>query len=107
MSIFDLFGSVRDINKGVETYKKTPGAVLVDVRTREEYAYGHIDSSVNIPLDQISKVNYSKETPLFVYCQSGSRGSAACTWLNQNGFHATNIGGIMNYRGAIKTGGNR
>jgi len=107
MSIFDLFGTGRDVNKGVEHYKQTPGGVLLDVRTPEEYTCGHIASSVNMPLDKLAKISYPKDTPLFVYCQSGSRSSSACTWLNQNGFHATNIGGIMNYRGAIKTGGNR
>lgn len=107
MSIWDLFGVGKDVNKGVEEYKNTPGAILVDVRTPEEYVGGHIDASVNIPLDKLTRIGYPKTTPLFVYCQTGSRSSSACTWLNQNGFHATNIGGIMNYHGAIKTGGKR
>ena len=52
MGFFDFFKS-KDINKGVEEYRKTKGAVLIDVRTEEEFSYGHIESSLNIPLQSI------------------------------------------------------
>jgi phage shock protein E len=48
--LFNLF-SRRDINQGVEEWRNTKGAVLLDVRTQNEYAGCHIDGSVNIPLD--------------------------------------------------------
>lgn len=44
-----------DINIGIEEYKNTPGAKLIDVRTREEYSSGHIPGSVNIPLQVTSE----------------------------------------------------
>ena len=41
MGIFSFFKSI-DINQGINEYKNTPGAVLVDVRTTQEYKEGHI-----------------------------------------------------------------
>lgn len=107
MRIFNGSEADPDIKHGMEQYQNTPGAVLIDVRSTKEYAGGHIPESVNIPLNQIDSIHYPKSTPIFVYCQSGIRGGSACKWLNQHGFHAINIGGMMNYRGAIRTGGNR
>ena len=42
-----------DINAGVEEFRATPGARLIDVRTAGEYAGGHIPGAVNVPLQQI------------------------------------------------------
>ena len=73
MSIFGFFKQA-DINAGVQEFLKTEKAVLLDVRTKEEYESGHIENSENIPLQQIQKVLdkiTDKNTPLFVYCQSG------------------------------------
>jgi len=39
-----------NINKGLEEFKSTPGAVLVDVRELDEFASGHIPGAVNLPL---------------------------------------------------------
>ena len=39
-----------NINEGIEEFRKTPGAVLVDVREADEYASGHIPNAVNEPL---------------------------------------------------------
>ncbi len=91
-----------DINKGVETYKKTEGAVLLDVRTPEEYQQRNIPGSKNVPLQQISnveKIVENKDTPLFVYCLSGGRSSAATKALKQMGYsNVNNIGGISAYK---------
>ena len=94
-----------DINLGVEEYKRTVGAVLIDVRTTEEYKEGHIDGSINIPLDQIMTVNNiikDRETSIFVHCLSGSRSGQAVSYLQQMGYKkAQNIGGISNYQGKV------
>ena len=95
-----------DINKGVDEWKDTPGAVLLDVRTPEEYRQGHIPGSVNIPLDSIRRAANkvpSKQTPLFVYCRSGSRSSQAVQALRQMGYaRVKNIGGISRYKGKVE-----
>ena len=107
MSIFGFFKQA-DINAGVQEFLKTEKAVLLDVRTKEEYESGHIENSENIPLQHIEKVLAiitDKNTPLFVYCQSGARSSSATSALKQMGFsHVTNIGGISSYRGKVVKG---
>ncbi|MDY5055898.1 MAG: rhodanese-like domain-containing protein, partial [Bullifex sp.] len=49
MGFFDFLKGP-DINEGVKEYRETNGAVLIDVRTPEEYREGHIPESMNIPL---------------------------------------------------------
>ena len=104
MSIFSVFQKP-DMDAGVERCRQTPGAVLLDVRTPEEYAAGHVPGSLNIPLDRISGARLEKGAPLFVYCRSGARSGQACAILRQRGFEAANIGGILGYHGDLEQGG--
>lgn len=106
MGLFNLFHGA-DINAGVAECKTTGGAVLLDVRTEEEYRNGHIDGSVNLPLDRISSIEEivkDKNTPLYVHCLSGGRSGRAVSRLKQMGYtNAKNIGGISGYHGkAVK-----
>ncbi len=95
-----------DINAGVEKYRATPGAVLLDVRAAQEYRQGHIPSSVNLPLDRIGQADMyfeDRDTPLFVYCYSGARSAQAAAALKSMGYaNVVNIGGIADYRGATE-----
>ena len=104
MGLFD-FLKMPDINEELEKYKATPGAVLLDVRTTDEYRQGHIEGSVNLPLDQIAAIGNivkNKKTPLYVHCLSGARSGQAVSHLRQMGYtNATNIGGISGYRGKV------
>lgn len=105
MGFFD-FLKQPDINQGVDQYQTTSGAILLDVRTPEEYAEGHIAESCNIPLgiiDKTAEIVYNKDTPLFVYCLSGGRSRQAAAALKQMGFtNVTNIGGIADYHGKVE-----
>lgn len=105
MSVFDLLKR-NDINKKVNELVNIPTAVLIDVRTPQEYKEGHIPKSINIPLQKIETIDKTikdKDTPLYVYCKSGNRSNQACSILKQNGYtNVENIGGIMNYKGEIK-----
>ena len=102
MNIRNVLGKRENINAGVEACRETPGAVLLDVRTPEEYAQGHIPGSFNLPLDQVEGITFSRDTPLFVYCLSGARSGRACAGLEQNGYDVRNIGGIMGYHGPLE-----
>lgn len=107
MGFFDLFRAA-DINEGVRKMQDTRGAVLLDVRTQEEYLEAHIPGSLNIPLDELqSAANEipAKNTPVFVYCLSGGRSRRAEQVLRNMGYtDLTNIGGIHNYNGRTERG---
>ena len=104
MGFFDLFRSP-DINQGLKEFQSTVDAVLLDVRTPQEYSEGHLPESKNIPLQTISNaVNIinRKETPIYVYCRSGSRSHQASTALARMGYtNVKNIGGIASYKGKV------
>lgn len=70
-------------------------AVLLDVRTPQEYARGHIAGSINIPLDDLRgrMGELDKTKKLYVNCQSGLRSYLACRILAQNGFDCSNFSG--------------
>lgn len=107
VSIFNIFNHM-DTNTGVEKYLNTENAVLLDVRTKEEYEAGHIENSVNIPLQSIETASEKitdKNIPLFVYCQSGARSKKATDALKAIGYvNITNIGGISKYHGKLIKG---
>lgn len=110
MAFFDFLRHV-DINRGLEEYDQTPEAILLDVRTPQEYSEGHIPCSENIPLQNIAgirRVADRKNTPLFVYCHSGARSSQAASALREMGYtHVKNIGGLCSYLGKVERGSRR
>ena len=105
MGFFDFLRQP-DVNRGVKEYKNTPGAVLLDVRTPQEYREGHIPESINVPLQTLDKVRSvveNKDTELFVYCYSGARSRQAAAALGQMGYtNVRNIGGIAAYQGKVE-----
>ena len=105
MGIFDFFKQP-DINQGVQEYKNAAGAVLLDVRTPQEYRDGHIPGSQNVPLQQLDKVEEvteNKDTVLYVYCRSGARSRQAVSLLKHMGYtNVHNIGGIAAYSGKVE-----
>ncbi len=102
MSIFSFMKTQTDINEGIDLFRAAPGAVLLDVRSKEEYTQGHIPGSVNLPLNRLAGIKLEKDTPLFVYCLSGARSARACAWLKKNGYSAENIGALTAYRGTLE-----
>ena len=105
MRFFDFLKGP-DINQGVKEYSTTDGAVLLDVRTPDEYRQGHIPGSKNVPLQSISKVAGmidNKSTNIFVHCLSGARSRQAAAILKQMGYtNVKNIGGISAYAGKVE-----
>ena len=105
MSIFDFFKQP-DIHKGLKEYAEIENAILLDVRTPQEYREGHIPGSKNVPLQQLDKINSvadNKNVPLFVYCYSGGRSRQAASMLQHMGYtNVQNIGGITAYQGKVE-----
>ncbi|MFT6986514.1 MAG: rhodanese-related sulfurtransferase [Psychromonas sp.] len=70
-------------------------AIIVDLRSSDEYQKGHIVNAKNITLSQIEKGNFAeienhKETPIILVCESGARSSGAATKLVKAGFTQVN-----------------
>jgi phage shock protein E len=77
------------------------GAILIDVRTKEEYDEKHITGAVNIPLAEIEKgnINYDKDTAIIVYCRSGNRIATAAKELITLGYTSIyDLGSINNWK---------
>lgn len=74
------------------------GALLVDVRSPGEYAAGHLDGAVNIPVDQVERriTEFGpRDRPVVVYCRSGARSAAAARSLTAAGFARVVDAGAM------------
>lgn len=79
-----------------------PNILLLDVRTAEEYAAGHIPDSVLLPYDQLKaradELPADKTTPIIVYCRSGNRSAVAAGTLAGLGYtEIYDLGGIQDW----------
>ena len=90
------------IDEGVRVCRSTPNAVLLDVRTPEEYASGHIPGSVNHPLERMQTYDGDVSAPIFAYCRSGARSARAVALLKELDFEGVNLGGIIHYHGELE-----
>lgn len=64
---------------------------IIDVREPEEFAKGHVKGAINIPPSELMSgsdvvKNLDKDTPLVLYCVSGSRSNVAIGLLKNQGF---------------------
>ena len=69
-----------DINQAAELCREDETAVMLDVRTAEEYKAGHIEGSINVPLQNIGSIKQLIENlsaPIYTYCLSGARSRQA------------------------------
>ena len=79
-----------DINykEAMEVYKKA-NALLIDVRTPEEYRKEHIDGAINIPVYEIDNIKneiIDQDKVILVYCSTGKRSKIVKQILMQNGY---------------------
>jgi len=99
MGLFNFFGlgANKDTEK-INEYLQNK-AVVIDVRTPAEFADGHVEGSVNIPLDTIANKieevkNYKKQ--IITCCRSGARSGNAANILNNSGIDSINGGPWQN-----------
>lgn len=82
---------------------------ILDVRTRDEYAKGHIPNSINIDVKQNgfgdkALTELDKDNPVAVYCRSGRRSKLAATILTDMGYSVYELNqGIVAWKGDIQT----
>lgn len=77
-------------------------ALVLDVRTPEEYETAHASRAINLPLQDIQAgvmPTPQKDTPLYVYCRSGNRSAEAARLLKNQGYaNVTDIGAFANIK---------
>jgi rhodanese-related sulfurtransferase len=99
---------------------KDPSAVYIDVRTEREFASGHPEGAVNIPVAfpdpargmvvnenfvKVVEANFPRDKKIIVGCQAGPRSNAAAGMLQQAGFQdvANMVGGFGGMRNQMGT----
>ncbi len=84
----------------------SPGVQLIDVRTPNEYAAGHIPGSINIdwtaPDYETTFVKLDADRPVLLYCAMGGRSEQALEYLTSKGYKVQHLEGGFN---AWKEGG--
>lgn len=91
---------INDVNQIINEAKVS--ILLIDVRTKEEYAQGHLPKAKNIPMDEKEKILglAKKEDPIILYCRSGHRSGIVQQYLKEQGYtNVENAGGILDYKG--------
>lgn len=89
-------GTIKQFHwEDVANLPRDGSVTLLDTRTVREYAAGHIDGFLNIPVDELRERLPELEAgrPVYVICQSGLRSYIACRILAQNGFVCYNFSG--------------
>lgn len=93
-----------DINIDELNNKVKNGAVLLDVRSIQEYNEGHLKGAIHLAEYEIQvkhkNILQDKEREIIVYCQNGGRSRRAYKKLRKIGYkHVYNLcGGLDNYR---------
>lgn len=77
------------------------GALLVDVRSKAEFASGHIDGAVNIPVSELEArlpELGDKQSSIVLYCRSGARSARAKSFLESQGYTTVaNLGAMTSW----------
>ena len=103
MGLLDLLGIGK--RKAMMTDALKKGALIVDVRSRNEFQGGHVDGAINIPLDSVAgKLDElkSKNKPVVFCCASGMRSGIATNKAKTYGLEAFNGGGWTSLNGLIQ-----
>ncbi len=101
--------SATTVNLNVSEFSQKitePDVIILDVRTPEEFASGHIEGALNIDFNsgdfanEITRLNPSENYA--IYCRSGSRSGQAASIMHKAGFHdVSNLnGGVIDWTNA-------
>ena len=90
---------------GFDNYANAEDAVVLDVRMPFEYSAGHLPGSINIPFNQLKKLETAvpeKNRAIFVYCMTGARSARAKKLLEVLGYtDVRDLGGMSGYEGQL------
>jgi len=96
---------VHSKSEGIVPLTKTP--VIIDTRSPQEYASGHVEGALLMPHDAIGGLIEArfpdKNTPILLYCRSGGRSEMARkTLVSLNYTSVENLGGMQSAAGKLK-----
>ncbi|WP_298955733.1 rhodanese-like domain-containing protein [uncultured Campylobacter sp.] len=88
--------AIEEDNRAKENY------LVIDVRSADEYAAGHVKHAINIPLGELEsrldEINDYKDKNVVLYCNTGNRSGKALDLLKQKGFNVLmNAPGVKQY----------
>jgi rhodanese-related sulfurtransferase len=97
-----LISKLKDMMSGTQVdYNELidKGAIVVDVRSQQEFNSGHIEGSKNYPIGEFSNhLAKMKNKTVILVCLSGGRAGSAKSILEQNGIECYNAGGWRNLK---------
>ena len=87
--------------------KANPDAIILDVRTPEEYQKKHIPGSLLLPIENIRSGNLSKlpdkDAMILIYCWTGRRAEDAAEYLLKRGYTKIyEFGGLIDWTGPVE-----
>ncbi|MGI6221868.1 MAG: rhodanese-like domain-containing protein [Coriobacteriales bacterium] len=95
-----------DTNGKAREAQQDPAITLIDVRSADEYAEGHIPGAINVPILSIGDIEGvvpDKSARIYVSCQSGKRSDRAIAAMRELGYeNLENIGGISGWDGPVE-----
>jgi rhodanese-related sulfurtransferase len=88
------------MNKPTSAYRGKPVDVVIDVRSRLEFFFGHLSGAICIPAQRIGvempkRAGIARDATVLVYCASGARSAAARATLTRAGYTKVIDGGAM------------
>lgn len=97
-------------DEAMQMMQEESGYIILDVRTPEEFAEGHIPGAVNVPnetiTDEMPAELPDRDQTILVYCRSGNRSKEASQKLADLGYtEIYEFGGINTWEGETETGG--
>jgi len=75
-------------------------AQVLDVRTEDEWAGGHAEYALHIPVDDLLRGEMGaldSNKKVYTYCAAGGRAGRAAKYLREHGFQAENVGGLKDW----------
>jgi rhodanese-related sulfurtransferase len=94
-------GVLDDEIPGISRDELPSNATILDVRENDEWAAGHIDGAVHVPIGSVANrmlyepAELLTDDPIVVTCKGGGRAGRVTAWLHANGFEAVRLDGGM------------
>lgn len=87
----------------LDNYVTNPEALIIDLRTPEEYVEMHIKNAINIPYDRIQGCcMFPMDMWLILYCERGGTSMTTAKYLAEKGYQVKSVvGGLAAYRGKM------